>query len=357
MKLSLLHISLLDSGRSNGPNVSVRSLSDSLGQLSGVRSAATSTTEVLIKDLQKTDLVIFHGVWMPRFWRIAKELRRINCPYIVTPRGSLTKSSFAKSPHKKSAALLGGAYKFLQNSVYLHFLTKEEATHSVTFGKGYFIVPNGVEKPITDPMSCSPKRMEVKGLSSIDKYLLYLGRLDVYHKGLDLCLKGIIKAKHQILSKGYKIVFAGDDYRGGKRKLARAISRNSLDDLVVLKPRRIIGKEKEAHFRNASGFFHTSRYEGEPQAVLEALVRRIPVLVTEGTNMTNMVSNNELGIGVSPWPKSIANGVIEFIDRIESNFFLLQGKWEVMEERSWERVAQRTLDQYINVLKNRNLNL
>src|SRR5205823_5827479 len=49
------------------------------------------------------------------------------------------------------------------------------------------------------------------------------------------------------------------------------------------------GAEKERAFDSFDIFVHTSRYEGMPGAVLEAMARGIPCLVTPGTNMKKTI--------------------------------------------------------------------
>src|SRR5690606_24298476 len=57
-------------------------------------------------------------------------------------------------------------------------------------------------------------------------------------------------------------------------------------------------------------FVHTSRYEGQPQAVMEALAAGTPALLTPGTNMQKFIIENNMGWVCGHSTKDIADGLI-----------------------------------------------
>jgi glycosyltransferase involved in cell wall biosynthesis len=60
----------------------------------------------------------------------------------------------------------------------------------------------------------------------------------------------------------------------------------------------VFGREKEALLDSAFVFVHTSRWEGMPFAVIEALATGCPVLVTPATNLGDYVEGFGAGVVV-----------------------------------------------------------
>ena len=54
----------------------------------------------------------------------------------------------------------------------------------------------------------------------------------------------------------------------------------------------VSGKKKLELMDSFDVFLHTSRHEGMPGAVLEAMARAVPCLVTPGTNMQHIISES-----------------------------------------------------------------
>ena len=57
----------------------------------------------------------------------------------------------------------------------------------------------------------------------------------------------------------------------------------------------VYGEEKQKQLAKCDYFIHTSRYEGMPMAVLEALSYGIPCIVTTETNMEDIISGSNGG--------------------------------------------------------------
>ena len=98
----------------------------------------------------------------------------------------------------------------------------------------------------------------------------------------------------------------------------------------------------------ASCFLLTSRHEGFPMAVTEAVALGLPLLVTEGTNYGRYVREWDCGIVIeSATPEAIAEGMAEMaslsqerLDEMGRNAVRL-----VREELNWESVARRMADE------------
>jgi glycosyltransferase involved in cell wall biosynthesis len=74
-------------------------------------------------------------------------------------------------------------------------------------------------------------------------------------------------------------------------------------------PGPVMGQEKWDLLASASLFIHTSRWEGMPFAVLEALALGRPVVITPETNVGRQVAQYGAGWVVEKSPSAIAAGL------------------------------------------------
>lgn len=116
------------------------------------------------------------------------------------------------------------------------------------------ILPNGVN------MRCLSEKFD-------KKHFLYIGRLEINQKGLDLLLGAFAFIK----DKKHPLVIAGSGPESEKRKLDAMIKRFNLKDYVKLVG-RVEGREKERILGEALAVIIPSRYETFSLAALEALV-------------------------------------------------------------------------------------
>jgi glycosyltransferase involved in cell wall biosynthesis len=142
-------------------------------------------------------------------------------------------------------------------------------------------IPNGVKLP-----SLPDKRGE-------RDLWLFLGRLAIEHKGIDRMLAAYAECK-SLKPDLPKLVLAGPDFRGDQAAIRERIRTLGLGDWIEL-PGPVTGDEKRRLFERASLFLHTSRWEGMPMSILEAMAWEIPCLLTKGTMMVPVVT--EAGAG------------------------------------------------------------
>jgi glycosyltransferase involved in cell wall biosynthesis len=146
---------------------------------------------------------------------------------------------------------------------------------------GIRYIPNGVKLP---PLP------EDRGQRDL---WLFLGRLAIEHKGLDRMLDAYAECRVRKPDLP-KLVLAGPDFRGDEAIIRDQIQRLGLQGCVDL-PGPVTGDEKQRLFERASLFLHTSRWEGMPMSILEAMAWEIPCLLTKGTMMVPAVT--EAGAG------------------------------------------------------------
>lgn len=256
-------------------------------------------------DFSEFDLCVFSGIWFREYVSLSKSLLRKNIPYVVTPRSSLMKSQFRKSIHKKLLFLLFGGYKFINSAYRIHFLTNEEKENSAFSGNG-FVAPNALSNNL---ISASKSYLS----SLVSKRFIFLGRFQNYHKGIDLMLNAIKSVSHTMRKKGWSLTLCGPDNIGDLAKAKQFVAINNLNDLVDFKDAKQ-GSDKERFLGEGDVFLCTSRYEGQPQALLEAMLFKCTCIVTAGSNMSRYVLDNNIGIACKTDSGSISEALLAIMN-------------------------------------------
>ena len=120
----------------------------------------------------------------------------------------------------------------------------------------------------------------------------FVGRLDVYTKGLDLLLAAFREFQKSHPAASLWIIGDGP----GREWMTKYIQGNHLQNVVLWGKK--FGLEKDTLLRQMHVFAHPSRNEGLPNAVLEAAALGVPSVVTAATNVARIVGEYQAGIAV-----------------------------------------------------------
>lgn len=285
------------------------------------------------------DIVIFHGVYNIKYIKIYKQLLRKSIPYIIVPRVSLTIGAQQQKWLKKQLGNLLLFNKFIKNAKMIHFLTENEMKLSKKFLGNYFVIPNGIHIPD-----------EYKKSIGSNLNLTYMSRYDIHHKGLDILLKAIIKIQNILVNERVTINFYGSDFHGGKKYLETKVKEYSVENVIKIND-AIFGNRKSEVLKNTDIFILTSRFEGHPMAVIEAMSYGIPCILTSGTNMVDILRRYDAGWETKLDSESIAETIIKAIS--EKNEILKKGinaRKLAIENYNWNVIAQNTVKHYHNIL-------
>ena len=193
--------------------------------------------DTLPSPFNKPDLVIFQEAYRPEYLAISKSLRRKSIPYVIVPHGELTSAAQKKKRLKKIAANILLFNKFINRSVAIQCLSPKEleTTH---FGKRKFIGTNGVHMPASKKESFRQNGIR----------FIYIGRLDVSIKGLDIMIEAVAKCKELLSSKKCELFIYGPDLYGRYAQVEELINQHGVKDIVHLN-HEIIGDNKEKAYR------------------------------------------------------------------------------------------------------------
>ncbi len=243
------------------------------------------TLPILPIEFQKPDVVVFEGFYKLPHPLFAQELRRYKIPYIIVPRCSLTKQ--ALNNHAKWKKLIAHWLvfdKFVNKAAAIQYLTKDEYRDSGTkWNKNHFILSNGFSTPL--------RRKETFHTNIIKA--IFIGRLEIYQKGIDVLLDACNALKEELRSAGFSLQLYGPE-KYHYHQINQIIKDKGLDDFISLEG-ETSGIHKENALLDSDVFVLTSRFEGHPMGLIEALAYGVPAIVTPGTNMSKEICESNAG--------------------------------------------------------------
>jgi glycosyltransferase involved in cell wall biosynthesis len=293
------------------------------------------TCDFIKAESAKAWLAHFHCAFTPANNAIAARLR---CPYTLTPNGPYSPAAFnARTWLKKKVWIALSERSYLNRAAFIHALSEYEvaAIQRLCQQKHFVIAPNGI------PLEKTPFPRPSFSTAQNSRTILFLGRLAVHHKGLDFLLPAFAKAKVP----GWQLVLAGPDFRGGQAallKLARKLGINQQVQFVG----PVYGEEKWKLMEAADLFVHTSRWEGIPFAVLEAMSLGKPVVVSPGTNLGGYIRERRGG-----WIAEEPDFAIGLKEALLASANELQNRGArarelILQEFQWPTIAQKVFAGY-----------
>ena len=262
--------------------------------------------EVLPDGFDKPDLVVFEGVYYIKYVKLAKELRKKNVPYIIVPRSMLTHDAIHNGKYlKKAVANFLFFNKFVREALAIQYLTEKEHKDSGdAWNKRFIISPNGFDAPET--LSRKKNKGEVR--------CTFIGRMDIYQKGIDLLLHACANVQEELRKAHFMLTLYGPDWDGSLELLSSIIREKGISDIVTLGG-EIKGTAKAECLLKSDLFVMTSRFEGMPMGLIEALAYGIPALVTPGTNMCDSIGKYDAGWCCGESVDDITNGLLKVIEQ------------------------------------------
>lgn len=297
----------------------------------------------LREPFNKPDIVVFHEAYRPDYLKIYPQLRKRHIPYVIVPHGELTREAQKKKWIKKKAANILLFNRFINGAVAVQNLSAREMEQT-RFGRKRFIGTNGISIPEGQKQDFSQDGVK----------FLYIGRLEIQIKGLDLMLDAV-KSREQIMrEKNCTLDIYGPDYQGRYAAVQNLIAERNIGDIVTLHP-AITGEEKIRAVFDHDVFVQTSRTEGMPLGILEAMSYGLPCLITEGTTLAPFINENNAGWGCSTDADEIGAAIEQAIN--QSSSLAEKGnnaRQAVFKSFSWNVISEQSFEQYRQLIKTRN---
>ena len=220
-------------------------------------------------------ITILTGLYSVKILFLCLLLTVLGRKVIFSTRGNLSLASFSKSPVRKKIYLFL-AKPLLERVSAIHYLSNKERLNSMPLKNRNFLCPNIV--------NFDPTYHEVDCFKQRNNSITYIGRLDILHKGLDLLIQFASDHRRYLLQQRFKIFIYGPGRGNDRIILEELVTKNNLNSLVEIR-NPVVGEEKFEILRRSKYFIHLSRFEGVPQAVLEAYAAGCKLIVSNGCNL------------------------------------------------------------------------
>ncbi len=286
------------------------------------------------------DLVVFHECYRPAYLGISRNLRIRGVPYVILPHGELRTEAQQKKHLKKMLANFLLFDAFIDHAAALQCLSGDEI-RATKFGKKSFLGTNGVDMP-----DAVKEHFREEGA-----VFIYIGRYEWQVKGLDLLFDAIKKTEDLLRENHCRFCLYGPDIYGRFDAVSAMVRERDIGDIVSLH-HEILGDEKKRMLLDADIFIQTSRHEGMPIGILEAMSYGLPCLVTEGTSLGDEIRSAEAGWVAETASEDIAARLTEAInDRLRWKELGRNGREAVRQRYSWNVIAAETVEQYGKLLR------
>lgn len=282
-----------------------------------------------------------HGSFIPEFYHISRLLRKKGIRYVYTPHGALTAAAMQQSKWRKRLYFSLFEKTVIRHAHVVQLLGEQEYTFIDTLMRvpQKVLIPNGMDLNEIPP-GISPAN---------NKYpvFIFCGRMDSYHKGLDLMLRGfsmLIHNGHQA-----RLELIGD---GADRTALQLLSWELGIEKLLTWHGAKYGDEKYHLMARGDVFLHTSRMEGFPMAVLEAAALGLPCLTSEPTNINSFIRKYQAGIPLSELNESSIAAAMELAcELFRQNQLRPMGnnaRKMVAEAFDWKNICRQLHQCYLN---------
>ncbi len=289
------------------------------------------------------DVVHIHGEFNPDNLRIPGLFQ---CPIVLSPRGALNLLILQKSKRWSKRFYIAMARHLLYRKVVFHALTPLEKQHIMKIlpEATVYVVPQG---PRVQMETFLDKEGESCQTFAPPIRLLFVGRLDIYTKGLDMLLRAFAQATGPLCQRA-NLTLVGPDWSGSMSVLKNLAKALDIEGCVNM-PGTITGPTLADVVRQSHIYIHVSRHEGFGSAVAEALLFGKPAILTDATGIASYPEISSLPhvLVVPSKVDDIAEAIARAIEHVEElQKIACEHRSVIRGFFSWDRAAAKYLKMY-----------
>ncbi len=295
------------------------------------------------------DIVHIHGEfnpdnwWAPRLW---------GCPLVLSPHGAFHPVVRDRGATRKRLYMSVARRLLYRKVSRFHALSPNERSdiEAVCPAARTYCVPQGPSPGVSAVLTAMNR--ETNGRREPIE-LLFVGRLDVRTKGLDILLEAFALAtRKRSLSRPAILCLVGPDWRDGRSHLLDLARRLGIESSVTVG--NSVGlAEVPALFQSCDIYVQLSRHEGSPLSLNDALVLGKPAIVSDqvGTISYSEIAHLPHVRVVEPTVPDAASAIAESLANVEAlTLAARQARAEVQGFLSWDRAARLHLQEYESLI-------
>ena len=265
--------------------------------------------------------------------------KRWKKPLVTMPHGALQPWCLSSKSLKKRLALLTYEGFHLKNTDAFIALSEEEVSsiRDLSLKQPIALLRNGIPENWITATTGSNHFRNKMGIVEDKKIILFLSRVTEKKNVIGLIHGFINSGLHK---QNYVLIIAGAGENEYIVNCQELVSRENLEAYILFHG-MISGYTKESAFEASDLFILPSFSEGSPIAVLEALGKGVPVIVSDCIPHTDILSK-KAGWVITPEIDSIKQGLLDATasTRDEHASRKLAAKQLAMERYTWKSVAE-----------------
>jgi glycosyltransferase involved in cell wall biosynthesis len=291
----------------------------------------------------KPDVVHVHGEYNPsNLWT-----RYIfKSSILLSPHGAFHPEVFVKSQKVAKRIYWQIAKRLLYSKVKgIHALSPMETqhiAHALPASYVYCVSQGPNVKPL-DQVTLQTSKGNDEPIK-----LLFVGRLDVKTKGLDILVDALAVAIKELTYQKISLMLVGPDWRGGHSWVQRRAEELDIAHHVSFTG-SMASRETRELLHGADIYIQLSRHEGFPLSIAEALLANKPAILSNAIGTVSYTEISRLP-HVIVVPPRVAQAAAAIVDTIANLNRLKEqavgAQREVQEFFSWERAATAHIKVY-----------
>lgn len=289
----------------------------------------------LSSQLQTADVAVLHSAWTFHNVVAGKDARRLQVPYVLEPRGAYDASIFRRKAAFKTVwwrllerVLVRGAA-----AIHVFFDAEVDQLRAIGYHGPVVQAPNGIAIPA-----------DASWDGGSGGYVLWIGRFDPEHKGLDTLLQALRLLPRQDRP---QVRLHGPDWAGGKERVVQLVRDLDLAEHVIIGD-AVYGQDKWKLIGAAAAFTYPSRWEGFGNSAAEAVAAGVPTLVTPYP-FGRWLDGHDAAVMVEASPEGLAEGLRRVLSD-EGKEKAGRGRGVLQAHLTWDAVARSWLSQVRTIL-------
>lgn len=316
--------------------------------LSGVRNLRSYLRK------HKIDLVHITGLWIPLHQLWAREVVRTGIPYVVSTHGNLSPIGMnVRFGEKKTHFYHILAKRLWHRWLDLPLLRHAIGVHAHSKYESELLTSAGIKNTFVAPAGVDDAWLNLAGVGRRQCHrrvtFLHLGRLDIYHKGLDLIYEAAKKLVSAGLGEQCKFLLVGPTVNNSKDTLQKVASKLGCGTLEIRDA--VWGKDKVPLWGEADYFLNLYRFAGIALTPCEAIGSGLPLLASREGNLGDWTAEANMGWTVPLDGQRLYDLLKHILSLSEEDYCRFSNNaWNFARANSWTNVSQKVIDGYSRLL-------